>query len=184
VDIVALQNWFLCCFFIGLIGMYIELIRTNRSLSDELRETRIQRGLEARAGTTVPALHGLSLTGAPVELAHPDRATLLMVFSPSCGFCERNWPHWQAILKQLNRERIRPALVDLSSTASASFLSGYHVDRELFIKRVDPAAYAQYSFRVTPQTILINRNGTVAHVWTGLLTDQEQKEILSYGTKI
>jgi hypothetical protein len=165
----------------GLFGADIALIRGNKQLSMDLQEARRSRGLEALPGTLVPPLKGIGLSGEPLDISYNTRQnTLLLIFSPHCGFCEKNWPQWKSLLSSLDRSRTQPVLVDLSSTVTTAFLSAHQISTEVLMAHVDPAAYAKYSLRITPQTILINKDGVVSHVWTGLLTNSEQKEILAY----
>jgi hypothetical protein len=68
------------------------------------------------------------------------------------------------VLASLNRDRVRPVLLDLSSTVTATFLASHNIKHETVMASVDPAAYSKYSLRITPQTILVRKDGTVSRV--------------------
>jgi hypothetical protein len=135
--------------------------------------------LKAQLALPPPALRGLDLAGKPVEVLYgkDPRKVLVMVFSPTCAFCDQNWPKWQAMISSLDRSAVRPVAVDVTSTATADFLSQHQLASLPVFLKVDPRATLNYRFQLTPQTILVDQSGKVERVWTGVLNDSALSEI-------
>ena len=158
-----------CC--IVLLGVNIALIHQNSQLKAQL--SLPPPVMEAAAGAQVPDLRGVDLEGKPVEVLYgkDSRKVLVMVFSPTCPFCDQNWPKWQQVISSLDRSAIRPVLVDVTSTTTPSFVSQHQLSSLPVILKADPKATVDYHMRLTPQTILVDPNGKVEKVWTGVMTD-------------
>jgi hypothetical protein len=62
-------------------------------------------------------------------------------------------------------------LVDVTSTTTASFVSQHQLASLPVILKADPKATLDYRLHLTPQTILVDPNGKVEKVWTGVMTD-------------
>jgi peroxiredoxin len=163
-----------CCLL--LLAANIALIHQNSQLKARLALP--PAALEAAAGAQMPDLHGFDSAGKPVEVAYgkDPRKVLVMVFSPTCAFCDENWPKWEQVIASLDRSAVRPVGVDVTSTANASFLSQHPSGLPVFVK-VDPQATVNYRFQLTPQTILLDSAGKVEKVWTGVLTDSAVTEL-------
>lgn len=89
-------------------------------------------------------------------------------FSPSCGWCGRNLPNFEALAAQSGgKYRFVPV-----STASAGDLAAYaqahHLDFPLY--SVSPDSAAQYGFRGTPTTLLVSPQGVAIEHWVGAYT--------------
>jgi hypothetical protein len=167
---------FACC--VLLLGANIALFRQNRSLKAQIAAP--PPGLEASAGMTVPDLKGYDVSGKPLAVAYgPDqRKVLILVFSPACNFCVENWPRWQAMLGALDREAVRPVGVDVTATSTPAFLAEHQLTGIPVLVQVDPAARLHYRLQLTPQTILVDAQGKVEKVWSGVLTEAVSAEIL------
>jgi hypothetical protein len=158
-----------CC--IILLATNIALIHQNRQLKAQLSQP--PPALEAAAGTQMPDLRGFDPDGKPVEVLYgkDPRKVLVLVFSPTCAFCEQNWPKWEQVISSLDRGVVRPVGVDVTSTATAPFLTQHQLTALPVFLKVDPQATVNYRFQLTPQTILVDRAGKVEKVWTGVLND-------------
>ncbi|MBZ5508732.1 MAG: redoxin domain-containing protein [Acidobacteriia bacterium] len=158
-----------CC--VVLLAANIALIRQNRQLKAQL--SLPPPTLEAAAGTQMPDLRGFDPDGKPVEVLYgkDPRKVLVLVFSPTCAFCEQNWPKWEQVISSLDRSVVRPVGVDVTSTSTAPFLSQHQLTGLPVFLKVDPQAVVNYRFQLTPQTILVDRAGKVEKVWTGVLND-------------
>ena len=158
-----------CC--VVLLAANIALIRQNSQLKAQL--SLPSPAMEAAAGAQVPALRGVDVEGKPVEVLYgkDSRKVLVMVFSPTCPFCDQNWPKWQQVISSLDLSAIRPVLVDVTSTTTAGFVSQHQLSNLPVILKADPRATVDYRMRLTPQTILVDPNGKVEKVWTGVMTD-------------
>lgn len=158
-----------CC--VVLLAANFALIRQNRQLKAQL--SLPPPVMEAAAGTQVPDLKGFDPEGKPVEVQYgkDPRKVLVLVFSPTCPFCDQNWPKWEQVISSLDRSVVRPVGVDVTSASTASFLSQHQLTGLPVFLKVDPKVTVDYHFQLTPQTILVDRAGKVEKVWTGVMTD-------------
>ncbi|MGE5322127.1 MAG: peroxiredoxin family protein [Actinomycetota bacterium] len=164
-----------CC--VLLLGLNIALVYQNRELKSRLSVP--PPVLQATAGTRMPDLKGFDPDGNPVAVRYGSdpRQVLVLVFSPTCPFCEQNWPRWAEVIKSLDRSRVRPVGVDLTSTTTDSFASEHAMGEMPVIAKVDPLARVDYRFQLTPQTILLDGSGKVEKVWTGVLNSAAVAEL-------
>jgi AhpC/TSA family len=164
-----------CCLL--LLAVNIALIRQNQQLKAQL--SLPPPALEASAGTQMPDLKGFGPDGKPVEVLYgkDPRKVLVLVFSPTCAFCEENWPKWERVISSLDRSMVRPVGVDVTSTAQAPFLAQHQLTGLPVFVKVDPTAVVNYRFQLTPQTILVDHAGKVEKVWTGVLNDSAVTEL-------
>lgn len=164
-----------CC--VVLLVANVALILQNNDLKARLALP--PPALEVPAGTQVPDLRGVDPEGKQVELAYgkDSRSTLVLVFSPTCPFCDQNWPGWQRVISSLDRSAVRPVAVDVTSATTAGFISLHHLDGMPVLLKVDPRATVDYRFQLTPQTILVDHAGKVEKVWTGVLNDSSLTEL-------
>ena len=127
----------------------------------------------------MPDLRGFDATGRPLEVLYgkDNRKVLVLVFSPTCAFCDENWPKWQQVISALDQSAVRPVAVDVTATASTVFVSQHKLAELPVFVKVDPLATVNYRFQLTPQTILVDRSGKVEKVWTGVLNDSALAEL-------
>jgi peroxiredoxin len=164
-----------CC--VVLLGVNIALIRQNRQLKAQLSQP--PPAMEAAAGAQMPELRGFDPEGKPVEVQYgkDPRKVLVLVFSPTCPFCDQNWPRWEQVISSLDRSVVRPVGVDVTSTSTAVFLSQHQLTGLPVFFKVDPQAMMNYRFQLTPQTILVDHAGRVEKVWTGVMTESAVAEL-------
>jgi len=100
------------------------------------------------------------------------------VFSPQCGWCERNWPGVQALTGQL-RGRYRVVGLSLGSRGTAELVTRKPLALPVL---ADPSAETVRAYKLasTPQTIAVSRDGRVERVWEGAYDGTVQKEIERY----
>jgi hypothetical protein len=172
-----------CCLL--LLVANIALIRQNRELKARLALPPPQ--LEATHGAQMPDLRGFDPTGKPVEVLYgkDPRKVLVLVYSPTCAFCDQNWSKWQAMITSLDPSAVRTVAVDVTSNSSELFIQQHQLVGLPVFQKVDPQATVNYRFQLTPQTILVDSTGKVEKVWTGVLNDSALAEIkqLSDATK-
>jgi peroxiredoxin len=164
-----------CCLL--LLAANIALIRQNIQLKSQL--TVPPPALEASAGAMVPDLRGVDLEGKKVEVAYgkDPRKVLVLVYSPTCTFCEENWPKWRQVIASLDRSAVRPVMVDVTSTTTAEFVSRHQFTELPVFVQVDPLVRVNYHLQLTPQTILVDSDGKVEKVWTGVLNGSSLAEL-------
>lgn len=164
-----------CC--ILLLGLNVALIHQNRELKSRLSVP--PPVLQVTAGTRMPDLKGFDPDGKPVAVRYgsDSRQVLVLVFSPTCPFCEQNWPKWTEVIKSLDGSLVRPVGVDVTSTTTDSFDSQHAMAAMPVIAKLDPVARVDYHLQLTPQTILVDASGKVEKVWTGVLNDAAVSEL-------
>jgi peroxiredoxin len=164
-----------CCLL--LLAANIALIHQNNQLKARLALPSPQ--LEAAQGAQMPDLRGFDLAGKPVEVLYgkDPRKVLVLVYSPTCAFCNQNWPKWQAMITSLDRSAVRTVAVDVTSSSSDTFIQQHQLTGLPVFQKVDPQATVDYRFQLTPQTILVDPTGKVEKVWTGVLNDSTLNEI-------
>ncbi|HKV95126.1 MAG TPA: redoxin domain-containing protein [Candidatus Angelobacter sp.] len=164
-----------CC--VVLLAANVALIHQNGQLKARLALPPQQ--MEAAHGAQMPNLKGFDLTGKPVEVLYgkDQRKVLVLVYSPTCPFCEQNWSKWYDLMASLNHSAVRPVAVDVTSTSTAGFLSQHQLAELPVFQKVDPQATVDYHFQLTPQTLLIDSDGKVEKVWSGVLSDSSLAEL-------
>jgi peroxiredoxin len=164
-----------CC--LVLLAANIALIHQNSQLKARLALPGPE--LEAAHNAQMPDLRGFDLAGKPLEVLYgkDPRGVLVLVYSPTCPFCDQNWPKWQAMITSLDRSAVRMVAVDVTSSSSEAFIQQHQLDGLPVFQKVDPQATMNYRFQLTPQTILVDPTGKVEKVWTGVLNDSNLTEI-------
>lgn len=164
-----------CC--LVLVAINIALIRQNRQLKAQI--SLPAPNLQVATGVQVPDLKGFDLGGKPLEVAYgrDPRKVLVLVYSPTCHFCDENWPRWWDLISALDRDLVRPVAVDVTSTSTAVFLVEHRLRDFPIMNQVDPNARINYHFQLTPQTILVDQTGKVEKVWSGVLDNSALQEL-------
>ena len=159
----------------ALIALNASLIIQNRSL----RASAGTRSPVLHPGTIVPSLSGKDLDGKDFTLSYTNdpRKVVLLVFSPRCGFCNRNMPNWKAILQSLDRNSYRIVAVSILSDGVKEYVSQQKLTDVPIIAEVDPKGRVSYEMNVTPQTILINSDGKVEKLWIGLFSPDDRSDV-------
>jgi peroxiredoxin len=164
-----------CC--VVLLAANIALLRQNRQLKAQM--SLPPPTLEAAAGAQMPDLKGFDPDGKPVEIDYgkDPRKVLVLVFSPTCPFCEQNWPKWEQVISSMDRSVVRPVGVDVTSTSKAPFLAQHQLTGLPVFEKVEPKVMMDYHFQLTPQTLLIDGDGKVEKVWTGVMNDSSVADL-------
>jgi hypothetical protein len=164
-----------CCLL--LLAANIALVRQNGQLKDRLALP--PPVLEATIGAKMPDLRGFDIAGQPLEILYGNdsRKVLVLVFSPTCPFCDQNWHNWEQVIGSLDRSAVRPVAVDVTSTTTAPFVAQHQLGGLPVFVRVDPRATVDYRFHLTPQTILLDPAGKIEKVWTGVLNDSALSDL-------
>ena len=133
---------------------------------------------ELKQGQTVPVLRGRGLDGRDVTLDFKTREAVLYVFAPKCGWCERNLANAQSLARA-----VAPTHDFWAIALDAENLPDYLQRRDLRWRVVSdlPADLrAAYGLGVTPQTIVVGRNGRILKTWSGAYTSEMERQIESY----
>lgn len=109
----------------------------------------------------------------------PDarHAHLLLVMSPDCPYCQKNWPMWEKLVSGLATE-VDVTYFDVTGKFDKQVSKAHDIrDDQLITSSLDSALKARITG--TPTTVLIADSGAVKHVWQGVLDQKEVDDILA-----
>jgi len=162
------------CWLVGaaLVATSFRLARTNRALASQV--TAFYRSIELPEGARVPPLIGFGHKGREliIDSTAEERPVLLLVFSPTCRVCDKNWPSWYPLVALQREQEGKIVSVDLSGAVRDEYLEAHRIDQFSVVDSVTDESNMAYRFRFTPQTLIL-RHGKVAAGWMGLLTDED-----------
>jgi len=143
------------------------LLHVNKAL----RASKVGRVVAVPVGQVVSSISGLGFGDTPVSLSTSGKkATVFMVYSPVCPFCEKNWPSWTGLISSNNSQDVNFVVADLTSTATPDFVSKKHSGRAMILHKLNPKDIVDLDLNIVPQTILIGSDSKVKKVWTGVLS--------------
>jgi hypothetical protein len=150
------------------------LLHENYSLKMELE--RSQRKSPVQKLAIVPPLVGENLEGKAVSLDYiAGNRTLLLVFSPACQACERNWPLWRTLAA--GASGVRTVFVTTRPSLDQQFLTRQGLTGQKVLVNINPTSAASYRLYFTPQTILIGPGGRVENAWAGVLEGRALEQV-------
>lgn len=157
---------------LGLLASNAALIVHNRNLNSS-----ILRGEVALAeGQSMTAITGIDADGREqiFEWGKDNRKTLLMIFSPRCGYCRENMPNWMAILQGIDKSAYRVVVVSSISDGAKEYVEKYKIKDVPIIVEPEPKVLADYLMHITPQTVLLNSDGKIEKVWVGKFINEQK----------
>lgn len=162
---------------VGLVLVDGLLLVRNRDLQSQVGLLAKERYLQV--GDAVPPLAGIGPHGESVRVSYEGdgQKTLLLVFSPLCGWCERNLGNWEAIAAATDAASFRTVAVSVNRDEVESYVSA----RSLFagmpvIADLEIQGRLDYKLLDTPQTLVIDDHGRVEKVWVGALSGSRRTE--------
>jgi hypothetical protein len=160
-SLLAVSNW--------------RLVRENRRLGAEVHFYESLR--HTQVGAALPDLHGKGVDGQELTISYRDvsRRTLLMVFSPTCPHCKRNWPEWLDAARSAPDNRV--VFVNVGGPLPANFSRLYSFDSAAVMAQASPESILQYSLLEFPLTILVSPAGRAERVWVGELAPSDVADI-------
>lgn len=169
---------FLCVLCIALLGSNALLLYLNHGL---VRQHEIDQGIQLptlNAPITPITVHSSEGTKYPLVFSpNAPHDHLLLVMSPDCPYCKKNWPMWETLIKDLGPD-VDTTYFDVTGKFDKKVSSEHHIsDEQLITASLDSAIMARIIG--TPTTILIARNGKVKHVWQGVLNADQLGEIVA-----
>jgi hypothetical protein len=134
-------------------------------------------------GLLLPDLHGKGLDGRDLTISYGNgnQETLLLVFSPTCAHCKRNWPIWLESVHQAAAKRV--VFVNVGGPLPPDFSQIYSFDSGIVMAETSPESILRYSLFETPITILVSPQGRTEKVWAGELGKERAHQISSEVTK-
>lgn len=137
------------------------------------------RRLELSPGKGVPPVEGFDVEGNKVVVSYGEdpRKTVLLVFSPGCRACKANMSNWQSLIKGVDKSLYRVIALSLAPTGIEDYLAQFNPAGVPVLAEVDAKTRVEYQLSLTPQQILIDPEGKVEKVWTGLLRGEDKADI-------
>jgi hypothetical protein len=165
--------------FLGTALLLINVLLVQQNEKLRVMAMKPDRALEVKPGTALPPLEGFDNNGAKhiFNYGQDSRKTVLFILSPLCQSCEENMPNWEAITKGLDRRSFRLAGVSLQSKGFKEYASRHGINQVPILTKIDPKYRVAYKLALTPQTILIDADGKVEKVWTGLLRGEDKRNV-------
>jgi hypothetical protein len=127
-------------------------------------------------GAVISQISGYSIDGATRVVPSSGSVPLVLYyFSPSCDWCERNWPNVQALAdaSQLGTFRVL-------GVTNARGVRPYLSERSLRIdvlEGLDDDAKAILGLSGTPHTQILSGAGIVTHEWRGAYSPRIHRQI-------
>jgi hypothetical protein len=118
---------------------------------------------------------GERITLQGVDFAGADR-TLLLVVQQGCRFCDESMPFYQRLSANPQlAERTRLVVVAPDDEGVTREELAKH---DVEVHQIVRAALGGLKVRGTPTAIMVSRQGVVQRIWTGLLREEEQADLL------
>jgi hypothetical protein len=149
-----------------------------------LQNQRLQGTAHAREqlplpGTRLPAIDVVSAGAQEMRLEYNAQSlpTILYYFSPSCGWCERNWNSVSA-LERATRGRYRfVAVTTAGETARRDRASRLPVPTYWGLSESQRLAH---EFAGTPHTVAVSPDGRVLQSWSGAYVRNVRVDVERY----
>lgn len=103
--------------------------------------------------------------------------TIIYYFSPSCGWCERNWSS-VSVLEKETRGRYR--FIALAETSDLRVTVAKHNLKFDVVGGLKGSDRHILGFTGTPQTVVISPEGRVLRTWTGAYGARVREEMEAY----
>lgn len=167
------------CLLLVLSGtVNIALTLRNQSLKEKVRLLESPR---PRPGEAVPAMNFRTSSGAPLQITFPrERPVLLYSVRPDCGWCDRNAPMFTQLLEAARSSHDivvveRAPRTPLSEELIEAYRMSYSSLPGNLTPTLEPLTIDSEDLKSalggTPQTILVDESGKVAHNWLGAYQD-------------
>lgn len=159
----------------------IVLYKQNAQLKAELEKANT-KSTEIAQGATLPAIRGSDQYGVEKTISYgeDEKKTLLLGFSPACGYCKQNQTNWQQIISQIDNRALRVVAVSIREEGVAKYTIQNGFNSIPVIASMSPESRMAYKLQKVPQTILISSTGVVEKVWVGVIDKTMRGEIKKY----
>jgi peroxiredoxin len=140
----------------------------------------LREGVTLRIGSRVSPISARDVNGVPNTLTYTGPLpTVLYVFKPECGWCQRNRGNFAALCSQVGG-RYRVVALSLSNTEDLrEFVAKSHMTAPV-LWDLQPVTVTEYRLGGTPTTIVISTERIVLKRWVGAYSDTVGKEVESY----
>jgi peroxiredoxin len=131
-------------------------------------------------GSSVPSIDARDANRNSAKLTYVagGPSTVLYVFSPQCGWCNRNLASVKTLAKSINGS-YRFATISLSEDKLQEYMTQKDFQFPVYAGLSINTARA-YKFGGTPQTLVISSDGHVQKNWMGAYMGETKREIETY----
>jgi len=161
--------WPLCCFILTVILLF--LVYQNLKLKGLISQADTGREIpsqynSAKAGDIAPPIKAYSSNGELVTIGAENMKSryILGWYEDNCDACYFAREGWNTIAAEFPGAIL--VIKKSEDVVYDSLFFGKEVDFPIFYP-VDTTIYDQYNVTLTPQTMIINPEGTVLEVWLG-----------------
>ncbi len=101
-----------------------------------------------------------------------SKPTLLYVFSPSCGWCKRNFDNFASV-NRARREQYRIIGLSITSVGLKQYVHDHALDYAVY---GNPKSQ-EFARLGTPATLLVSGDGTIEELWRGAYTGRTKDRV-------
>jgi peroxiredoxin len=163
----------------GVVLLLVNVLLAQQNKKLRFLASRPDRSLEVRVGTALPSLEGVDDDGHRQRISYglDTRKTVLLIFSPNCSACGENLPNWEVIIRGIDRQSFRLYAISLQSQGVKEYASQHGINEITLLTEIDAKYRVAYNLALTPQIILTDSDGKVEKVWTGLLQEEDKRDV-------
>ncbi len=131
-------------------------------------------------GTHVSPISAHNLDDSPATVEYgPSVPTVLYIFRPGCGWCQRNRNSFNELCSQVSGKYRVVALSLTRDEDLPRFVRENHMTIPV-LADIQPMTVTEYRLGGTPTTIVVSTQGTVLKRWVGAYNEQLKREIEAY----
>lgn len=179
-------KWFLYFALLGLAFEVVFLILQNQQLQARIVRLANQQQPETlKPGEKAAGIALLTYSGVNEQLSFGNGAPsrLLYIFKTNCPACRATLPFWKQLAAEV---RVPVEVMGLSSEpllAIAEYQNTNALTYPVFAVN-DTSFKRQYKIAFVPQTILVDGDGTVLGLWSGVLQEPQLAAIREIMNKL
>lgn len=116
-----------------------------------------------------------------IDFAGNNSKRVLLYFHPSCGWCKKQMPYWKTLVSNADSAKFKITAITIDENANEikKYMNTYGVNSwEVLSITKEDADKAEFSG--TPATIVLDNQGKVEKVWTGMWRDKELADAGNY----
>jgi hypothetical protein len=160
-----------CGLLLLLVSSAVNVLQAQR-ISSLLSATKTRSSI---VGQKASEVLGVTTDGRKTVVTFKERLpTVLYYFSPTCGWCSKNWMNVQA-LSAASGGRYRVVAVS-SEMGLAGYVRKHQLALEV-IEGIGENVRASYGFYGTPHTVVVDGDGLVTHEWRGAYAPRISREV-------
>ncbi len=160
------------------VALNVMLALKVRELTGAQNAARAER--ELKVGTIVPPITAKRFEGSSETIiyAGDSRPTVLYIFTPQCGWCERNLDNLQTLISQKGEE-YRFVGISLSDDGLGEYMAVHHLTFPIYTDIPKEVGEA-YKMGGTPQTVVVSPQAQVIRNWVGAYAGNQKSEVEAY----